>query len=504
MYLLLGDSNLRQTMEAYKDDIEEKVGVEITFEQITTNEALKVALETIRDPKPDLIYFSTILNEIAATVGRGKPIETVIKAVTIEQNDIINKHANNMNNSSNLFLLANPYLRQDPKWIEEKITMIKFYMTEHVRLYSPSNVVNVIEPTIVAEDLEADKVHLTLEARKKVAEKLVIDLNIGKEELEIFKEEGMDWEGMVRFSQKKPKAAKSLKKRPRQADDIPDSEQKKQKDEGEESVMSILKGFMTEIREDRLQTSLQSRAMAGEVEAIKEVQVEIQQQVSRLEQRAEVNSLFTATVREDLDAVDNENLRNTVIVKKLTSTKRIPNDRTELSKLVQKAAKKWVKEILGEDTSIAYVSLLYTGKEGIKNTEGQLPSFKIVFKTKQAGIDFKDRAVQLSKQEEHALNGAYFSTQQTLATRIRSTLMWGIADKIKNPAKGIDAWVSQNFNKPMLQVKGLEKFQRGYTFVTAMVKYGEKLDDKTKEDAQKLARKAFAGQVEKIFYILKD
>ena len=82
--------------------------------------------------------------------------------------------------------------------------------------------------------------------------------------------------------------------------------------------------------------------------------------------------------------------------------------------------------------------------------------------------------------------------------------MWGAADKIKNPAKGIDAWVSQNFNKPMLQVKGEEKFQRGYTYVNAMVKYGDKIEAKTKEDALKIARRAFPGQVEKIFYILKD
>ena len=82
--------------------------------------------------------------------------------------------------------------------------------------------------------------------------------------------------------------------------------------------------------------------------------------------------------------------------------------------------------------------------------------------------------------------------------------MWHIADKLKDPTKGIDSWVSQNFNKPMLQVKGLEKFQRGYTFVNAMIKYGMKIEAKDLEDSQKMARRSFPGQVEKIFFILKD
>ena len=253
-----------------------------------------------------------------------------------------------------------------------------------------------------------------------------------------------------------------------------------------------------------MNTSMLTKTLASNIDELKETQIEIQQQVNKLEKKTGEDNIFTATVREDLDAIDNENLRNTVIVKKLKTTKKVTPDRVELNKLVQKAAKKTVKDILGDDTSIAYIALLYTGKEGIKITEGQLPAFKIVFKTKQAGIDFKDRAVQLSKDENHSLSKAYFATQQTLGTRIRSTLMWNIADQIKDPAKGIDCWVSQNFNKPMLQVKGLEKYQRGYTFVNAMIKYGMKIEAKALVDAQKIARRSFPGQVEKIFFIIKD
>jgi hypothetical protein len=117
MYILLGDSNLRQTYEDYKDELAGTLEEELVFEQTTTNEALKIALEKEREEKPKLFYISTILNEIAAKCGKGKPIDKAIKAVTEEQNRIVNKTANVQNNSSTLYLLGNPYLRQDPKWM---------------------------------------------------------------------------------------------------------------------------------------------------------------------------------------------------------------------------------------------------------------------------------------------------------------------------------------------------------------------------------------------------
>ena len=128
MYLLLGDSNLRQTFEKYKDELNAKLETEIVFEQVTTNESLKIALKKVRETKPEIIYISTILNEIAAKCGKGKQIEKIIKTVTEEHNIAINSEAGEFENSGRLYLIGNPYLRQDPKWMEEKLTQVKFYM----------------------------------------------------------------------------------------------------------------------------------------------------------------------------------------------------------------------------------------------------------------------------------------------------------------------------------------------------------------------------------------
>jgi len=277
---------------------------------------------------------------------------------------------------------------------------------------------------------------------------------------------------------------------------------KKSKEDSE--MMAMMKTLMAEIRDGKSKTNIETKQIKTDVEKLKEDTTEVKQQLEKLGKQKEVDNVYTATVREDLDAVENDNMRNVVIVKKLKTKQKMPNDRTELTKIIQKAGRNLVKEIIGSDESVVFVSQLYTGKGSIKIVEGSIPPFKIVFKTKQAGMEFKEKAVQQSKEEKSALKGAYFTTQQTLATRIRTNLMWSVADKIKNKEKEIDAWVTQNLNRPMLQVKGEERYQRGYTFVNAMVKYGSKLDDKAKEETQKLAKKHFPGQVAKMFMVIKD
>jgi hypothetical protein len=266
----------------------------------------------------------------------------------------------------------------------------------------------------------------------------------------------------------------------------------------------MMKAMMSELRDDRAKSKKETKVIKSDLAKLREDTTECKQQLERLGKQKEIDNVYTATVREDLDAVENDNMRNVVIVKKLATKQKIPTDRAELSKVIQKAGRNLVKEIIGSDTEVIFVAQLYTGKEAIKIVDGFLPPFKIVFKSKQIGMDFKEKAVQNSKEERSTLKGSYFTTQQTLATRIRTNLMWSIAEKLKNAEKGVDAWVTQNLNRPMLQVKGEERYQRGYTFVNAMVKYGSKLDAKAKEESAKLAKRHFEGQVEKIFIVIKD
>ncbi len=267
----------------------------------------------------------------------------------------------------------------------------------------------------------------------------------------------MEWDDLARLSQKTPKTAK---KRKRNDHEIDSSGTKKRKEKDEESVLETLKSFMTEIREDRRLATLQANKVEEAVEKLKEAEIEIRQELQSIKGNQENSNTFTATVREDLDAVENENLRNTILVKKMKRTTPISNDRNEQTRMIQTTARDLVKEILGDESTIIYSALLYTGKDGSKITEGKMPAFKIVFKTKQQGIEFREKAVQRSKLPNDKLHKAYVASQQCVATRIRTIIMWSIADSLKNVAKGVDSWVNQGLNKPILQVKGEEKFQR--------------------------------------------
>jgi hypothetical protein len=493
MILCLGDSNLRRTLDVYKEQLEEDLEEEIIYEQVTNNESLKLSLEAQRESQPTIVYISTILNEIVAKMGRSKVIkEDTINSIVAEQNTIINQAANL--NTGSLYLICNPMVRKEPAWIEGKLMLIKYYMNENLKIYSPENVVIVSEPQIIGEDLEGDNIHLNDSGKKKMFDKITTDFTLAMEEVEKFKESMMEWDNVERLSQKTPK---TNKKRPRSTEDEEATGSKKRKEKEDESVISTLKSFMEEIREERQIMAKQSSETKEKITVL-----EKDVRIIKLDKKAELS--FSASVREDLDVLENENLRHIVIIKKMKQIGKFSTDKTEAAKTIQSISKELASELLGEDDTTVYSTLLFTGKDGIKVKDNKIPPFKIVFKSKELGIRFKEEAVKKSKDETHKLHKAYLANQQSPATRVRSILMWAVADSIKDINKGIDSWVNQNLNKPTLQVKGEEKYQRGYSFVSAMHKYGRKVTGKPLEEARKLAAKFYPGQLERMFVILKD
>jgi hypothetical protein len=81
-------------------------------------------------------------------------------------------------------------------------------------------------------------------------------------------------------------------------------------------------------------------------------------------------------------------------------------------------------------------------------------------------------------------------------------LLWSLADLLKTETKQV--WVAQNLAKPTLQVKEGMRITESLTFVKAMTKYGEKIPQKTLEEATRLAKKSFSGNLRETFVVLKD
>ncbi len=260
-------------------------------------------------------------------------------------------------------------------------------MKEQHTIYSPDNVIIVGEPILEPNDLQTDKVHLNETGKEKFYQKILADLLIGKEEITKFETMGMDWsneEVSQRLSQKTPKTAK---KRARNEDEdeeeTPTNSSKKQKED--ETVMGMLKSIMVELKEDRRKSSQKTEQLEECIDKLKESEIEIRQEVSTLLSKNEEDKIFAATMKEDLDAIENENMRNTVVVKKLKTSKEVSTDKIAMTSLVQQEAKTLVKELLGKESDIGFIGLLFTGREGLRATPGILPPFKVVFRGVYSG-----------------------------------------------------------------------------------------------------------------------
>ncbi len=260
--------------------------------------------------------------------------------------------------------------------------------------------------------------------------------------------------------------------------------------------------FMKELREDRKNNSERFTKMEKSIEETKIAQEEIKADVTKLK---EGDNCFSASVREDLDALENLNARDTVVIKRLATDKNVPTDKRELSSLIVEVGRELLTQVMGDDKSMKFVAPLYLKNEKRVEKEGQrkeLPPFKIVFKQLSDAIIFKEKAITASKDESSKLYKAYISSQQNVGTRVRLLLMWGVVDHLKKEKK--EGWVSQSSPKPTLMVKQTGNVVKTYSFIEAMTSYGDKIPDKIKEEATRLARRFYYGQVEKIFVILKD
>jgi hypothetical protein len=304
---------------------------------------------------------------------------------------------------------------------------------------------------------------------------------------------------------------RSLRKTParnkRHLDNVDDTEGKGPKKRRSnvakiENVLDKLDLFMKELRENRSKNEERFEQVESKLTTTIVGQEDLKKEIKQLK---ESDNCFAATVREDLDAVENLNSRDTVIVKKLKIDKECPNDRKEISNLVLEVGKEIITLILGDCSSMKYIAPLFLRTERRPPKEGErheLPPFRITFKLISDAINFKEKAIAASKDPSHRLYKAYFAHQQNVGTRVRLMLLWAVADHLNKENK--ESWVNQGSPKPTLMVKHVGSQVKTYTFIEAMTSYGNKLEGKALEEANRLARRFYYGQVEKIFIVLKD
>ncbi len=285
------------------------------------------------------------------------------------------------------------------------------------------------------------------------------------------------------------------------SEDSSKGKKKKGKEAGIDAVLDKLDLMMEKMNGERATNHARFEKIEEQLQSSVDTQKNLEKEIEKI---VDSDKCFSASLREDLDAVENTNSRDTVIVKKLATDKEIPKDKKELSNLVVATGREILTIVLGSDKCMKFIAPLFFNsrrvpKEGERN---ELPPFKITFKLLTDALEFKEKAIAASKDPTSKLHKAYFSHHQTVGTRIRLSLLWGVADALKKEKK--ESWCTQSSSKPSLMVKENGPLVKTYSYIEAVTTYGDKIDKKIIEEATKLAQRFFYGQVEKIFIILKD
>lgn len=505
--LCIGDSNFRDLFSAKKSEIEAGSGCKITFSLGTSVGSIKTILENI-EGNPRVVFIGSPTNEISLkSRNNTKSREGIIEAVITDFYNQLNNVATK--NESTMFVVCQPFARYETPWLEAKFNIYLDYVKTTHNNTSLNNVHLGSEISITLEDLKPDKIHLNGEGLSKLAKVLTTDIKTaassvdGRESRQSVTslDESMD-EDLPISQGRSLRKTPARKKRPLEESDEDGKSKKKKSKDRIDSVLEKL-----DLLVDKLNCDKESNR--GRFDRIEDKLAETILQQEIIKEQVEVlkkgDTSFTAAIREDLDAVENSNSRDTVIIKKLAFNDEIPTDKKELSSLIVKVGREILQLVMGDDKGMKYIAPLFFNnnrripKEGARK---ELPPFRITFKHLADAIEFKEKCITFSKDPSHRLHKSYISNQQTIGTRIRLSLLWSIAESLKKEGK--DSWVTQSSMKPTLMVKETGNLVRTYSYIDSVMTYGEKIDKKAKEEATKLASRFFYGQIEKIFVVLKD
>jgi len=404
-----------------------------------------------------------------------------------------------------LHLIMQPFIRQEPKWAEEKVTLILHYTRDSVRTLGLNNVAVGSPIEINADDLGKDKIHLNDSGKEKLYGIIESDLSKCQEDVASNMDEGESSQNSLcwasQMSDGSLKTPATLRKRQRTTEnDDSGSDSESRKKTRIDELFDKMDVVLKEMRDDRQKTGVKMQQVETKID---EIDDKVNNVMAKVESMEDDN--ITAEMRDDIDSLENENLKSIVIVRKLKAGVEVPADKKVLRGFIQNVARELVQDVLGAAAKeeVKYASTLYAFIDPSKkdNQKGLIPPFRIGFKTKDTGVRFREEAVKKAKLEGSKLAATYFTHCQSSATRIRVMLLWGIVDALKpgNP----DVWVSQNASRPTLQIKENGRVKT-LSFVKAMSDFGGRIPAKVIEEATKIGNKFYQGQLKKTFLILKD
>jgi hypothetical protein len=136
------------------------------------------------------------------------------------------------------------------------------------------------------------------------------------------------------------------------------------------------------------------------------------------------------------------------------------------------------------------------------------PSVEAKFETAASALLFRKAASTLAKAQDPGFVNLYFSNSVTQATRVRIEILKAIAKKLTTETES--AFVQSFISRPVMRyVSEDENLEvsgtgRSYSFVDAVLRFGDLVQDADLTSAYKRAGGTFRGAMEQYFILLRE
>jgi hypothetical protein len=229
-----------------------------------------------------------------------------------------------------------------------------------------------------------------------------------------------------------------------------------------------------------------------------EMRVDLLERETR-ERRFNDNLLFART-REEIDTAANKLKEDRIVMTGLSSSIPAPADREKknawLRGVVIETIRKFKPDFNGK---IGFINQGKNNGRDIPMVEAKLESVEVATAVRKAFAEKRKDG------DGKAMGRLYVANSVSLSTRVRIDILKSIAKKVTNDKDA--AHVAAYSSRPILHVKsgtGAGATNRAYTFIDAVIKFGEALRYEDLDEAYKKAGGAFRGQLEQHFVVLRE
>jgi hypothetical protein len=223
--------------------------------------------------------------------------------------------------------------------------------------------------------------------------------------------------------------------------------------------------------------------------------------VSILKTRFEADNMMFARLREEVDSNANKSREDRVVVTGITCKDPLPKEnRQKIEKLKSLVAEIFEAIKPGFEGKILYASQ-GRNDQTFPVVEVKLDKIEYAVAIRKAFADKRKKGKMSG-----CLERVFLTNSINIGTRVRIEILKAVAKKISNDKEF--AFVASFISRPVMHIRQKneknEKPSRSYTFIDAVKQFGALLKKEDLLDAYAKAGRAFAGQLEQNFVVLKE